>query len=75
MSIKPFIRHCTFEPEQIAVMSAAFESVCRDLGLAERTDALRELVARHIIEAAANGVLTKTALYLGAVAKFKSNLH
>jgi hypothetical protein len=44
-----------FQPEQITLMTAAFDHVCRDLGLAERDDALRDIVARAIIACAETG--------------------
>jgi hypothetical protein len=44
-----------FDPEVVAAMSAAFEETCRTLGLAERTDPLRDLVARTILECARMG--------------------
>jgi hypothetical protein len=39
----------------IEVMSAAFEDVCRTLGLAERSDPLRDMVAKKVIEFAQRG--------------------
>jgi len=42
-------------PEHIAVMTEAFEDVYRELGLAEREDPLRDIVARAIIACAQNG--------------------
>jgi hypothetical protein len=36
-------------------MASAFDEACRVLGLAERTDALRDLVAQKIIECAKTG--------------------
>ena len=45
----------TFEPEAIAIMSAAYEEVLRVLQLADRQDPITELVARKIIEVAGTG--------------------
>jgi hypothetical protein len=49
------LRNSAFEPHHIEVMTAAFEAVCRDLQLAQREDALRDLVAQAIIECAQTG--------------------
>jgi hypothetical protein len=45
----------TFDPDAVAAMSAAFEEACRALGLAERTDPLRDLVAQKVIDCARAG--------------------
>jgi len=44
-----------FEPQQVAVMTTAFEAVCAELGLAEREDPLRDIVAKAIIKCAQTG--------------------
>jgi len=44
-----------FDAETVKAMSVAFEDACRMLGLAQRTDSLRDLVARKIIECAQTG--------------------
>jgi hypothetical protein len=49
------LQSCAFEPVAIEVMSAAFEDVCRTLGLAERSDPLRDMVAKKVIEFAQRG--------------------
>jgi hypothetical protein len=46
-----------FGPEDVAVMSAAFEDTLRSLGLVDRTDPATTLVAKAIIEAARQGEL------------------
>jgi hypothetical protein len=71
MPITPFLRDRAFDPETIAAMSAAFTEACAALGLADRTDPITELVARHIIELAQTGVRTSDALYLGTMQRFK----
>ena len=55
MPLYRILQNCAFEPDRIAVMSSAFEEACRALGLAERTDPLRDLVARKVIELAQQG--------------------
>jgi hypothetical protein len=49
------LQNSAFQPEMIEVMTGAFEDACDKLGLANRTDALRDLVARKIIEVAQTG--------------------
>jgi hypothetical protein len=49
------LQNCAFEPAAIDAMSAAFEEVCRTLGLAELSDPLRDMVAKKVIEFAQRG--------------------
>ena len=72
MPITPFLRYETFDPETIESVSGAFLQACKALGLSDRADPITEVVARHIIHAAQRGIRTKTALYLSAMAEFKS---
>jgi hypothetical protein len=44
-----------FEPEDIAVISAAYYAVLADLGLSVQVDAATLLVARRVIELASEG--------------------
>ena len=44
-----------FDPDAVKAMSVAFDDACRILGLAERTDSLRDFVARKVIECAQTG--------------------
>ena len=55
MPIYRLLQNSKFEPEHVAVMTAAFEDVCRDLRLAERDDPLRDIVAKAIIDCAQTG--------------------
>ena len=55
MPIHRLLRNTSFDPEAVAMIAAAFEDVCRSLGLAERTDPLTELVAKTVIEIAQAG--------------------
>jgi hypothetical protein len=55
MAIYRLLQNSAFEPDHIAVMTEAFEDVCKELGLAERGDPLRDLVARAIIDCAQKG--------------------
>jgi hypothetical protein len=49
------LQNCAFEPAAVDAMSAAFEDVCRTLGLAELSDPLRDMVAKKVIEFAQRG--------------------
>jgi hypothetical protein len=54
----PFVRltkNGAFEPDEIRLMTAAFEDACRVLGLADPTNPWRDIVAKKIIEAAQAG--------------------
>jgi hypothetical protein len=56
MPIRPFLAGQPFDPESIATMSAALESVCKALGLAMVDDPATRLVAQKIIELTQRGV-------------------
>jgi hypothetical protein len=51
------LQDSAFEPDVIAIMTTAFEEACRELGLAERNDPLRDIVATTIIGWAQKGIL------------------
>jgi len=55
MPLYRLLQDHAFDSETITAMSTAFEDACRILGLAERTDSLRDFVARKIIECAQTG--------------------
>ena len=55
MPIYRLLQNSVFEPQQIAAMTTAFEAVCAELGLAEREDPLRDIVAKAIIKCAQTG--------------------
>ena len=53
-------------------MSAAFERVCADLRLADKSDRMNEVVAKKIIELATTGSYGDTnQLHAAVVASFK----
>ena len=56
MPIYRLLQNTTFEPEHVTLMTDAFEDVCRELRLAVREDALRDIVAKTIIECAQRGI-------------------
>jgi hypothetical protein len=59
--------HHAFGPNEIRVVSAAFEDALRELQLVDRTDPLTEMVAKSIIELAQRGVLDRAQLCRQAV--------
>jgi hypothetical protein len=50
-----FSDELTFDPEDIAVLSIAFEDTLRSLRLVKRSDPAVSIVAKHIIEIAKSG--------------------
>ena len=62
MAIYRIFKTTAFEPEAIAVMSAAYEETLRVLELADRQDPIKELVARKIIEVAGTGERNPTRI-------------
>ena len=55
MAIYRLLKDAAFDPEAISLLTSTFEDVCRELGLAQREDPLRDLVAKAIIECAEGG--------------------
>jgi|tagenome__1003787_1003787.scaffolds.fasta_scaffold20724155_2 hypothetical protein len=55
MPIDQLLEGCSFDTETIAVITEAFETACRDLGLTDRRDPITEILALKIIEAAQTG--------------------
>jgi hypothetical protein len=49
MPIRAFLAGKSFEPEAIAILNAAFEGACADLGVTDKTPHSRENVAKAII--------------------------
>ena len=62
MPLHRLLENSAFEPEHVEAMSTAFEDICRELGLAQRDDPLREFVARQVIEFARRGEREPTKL-------------
>jgi len=56
MSLHPFLDGQAFDPEAISKMSAALESVCKQLRLKMVDDAATRLIAEKIIELAQRSV-------------------
>jgi len=53
--IRLLLENSSFDPEEIAMLVAAFEDCLRALGLADRADGATEIVAREIIALAKQG--------------------
>jgi len=73
MPIRPFLADQPFDPELIAMMSAALESVCKDLGLSIVDDPATRLVARKIIELTQRGMRDATMLSAATLKEFKGD--
>ena len=57
------LQNSAFDPDTVKLLGTAFEDVCVTLGLAERSDPLRDTVARKVIEIAQTGVREPTQLH------------
>jgi hypothetical protein len=55
MTIHRLLENEAFGPDEIEVLTTAFEQALRALGLADRSDSATEIVARRIIEFAQRG--------------------
>jgi len=73
MPIRPFLAGQAFDPEIIATMSAALESVCEALGLKLVDDAATRRVAEKIVELVQRGVRDVAMLSAVALKEFKSD--
>jgi hypothetical protein len=56
MRIYHLFRDAPFDDEDIELMTSAFENVSGQLGLGRREDAIRDIVARAILECAQRGI-------------------
>ena len=71
MPLYRLLQNCAFEPATIDAMSAAFDDVCRTLGLAELSDPLRDMVAKKVIEFAQRGERDQARLAELTLAAFR----
>jgi hypothetical protein len=55
MAIYKLIANGSFGPQEIEVMSAAYESALIDLGITNRDDLVTELIAKSIVNVISNG--------------------
>ncbi len=67
MAIISFIKEKAFGPEDIEIMDAAFEHVCRVLRLSKRDDDARSTAAVIIIELMARGERNPSKLSYSAI--------
>lgn len=56
MAIYRLLQNSPLGPEEIAVLTDAYERTLRKLGLVDRNDPITELIARKVIELALRGV-------------------
>lgn len=61
------IQDVYFDDEATLAMGAAFEQACQSLQHSRRTVAVREIIAKRIIEAAKNGELDPVRLHSQAI--------
>jgi hypothetical protein len=71
MPIRPFLEGQPFDPETIAIMSAALESTCKVLGLSLVDDPATRLVAKKIIELTQRGMRDAATLSKAALKEIK----
>lgn len=55
MPIRPLLKNHAFGPDEIRVLTTAFEDTLRTLRLTNRGDPVTEIIARKIIELAQQG--------------------
>jgi hypothetical protein len=67
MPIYPLLKSGVFGPDEIEVLSNAFEAALRELKLVDRTDPVAQWVAKRIIEMAVNGERDPDRLREGAI--------
>jgi hypothetical protein len=65
--IEQLLKQQSFGPDEIKVLSTAFEEALRELRLVDRTDPATQLVAKRIIELAQQGERDPIRLREGAV--------
>jgi hypothetical protein len=56
MAIYRLLQNSPLGPEEIAILTDAYERTLRRLGLVDRNDPITELVAKKVIEMAQRGV-------------------
>jgi hypothetical protein len=71
MPLYRLLQDAAFDPEHTEAMGIAFEDACRELGLAQREDPLRDLVARQVIEFAKRGERDPEKLKAAVLAAIK----
>ena len=52
MPIREWLEGTAYDPDEVAAISAAFDGVCQELGLSDRSDAVVEIVAKAVLDVA-----------------------
>jgi hypothetical protein len=71
MPIRTFFPGKSFDPEKLAILNAAFEGACLDLGVAGRARHSREAIAKKVLELA-DGQRDQEQLRVAVVAALKA---
>jgi hypothetical protein len=56
MAIHRLLQNAPLGPEEIAVLTEAYEATLRKLGLVDRSDPITQLIAKKIIEIGQRGI-------------------
>jgi hypothetical protein len=56
MAIYRLLKNSPMGPEEISVLTAAYEQILKKLGLVDRSDPITQIVAKKIIEIGQTGV-------------------
>ena len=62
MPLNPLLQGSAFGPDDIAIITAAFESVCQQLGVRDRSDPLATVAAQAVFDAAKVGMADTNVL-------------
>jgi hypothetical protein len=73
MPIRPYLQGQAFDPDTVRVMGAAFEKVCRQLGILDKHDAVTKIVARTVIDMAQRGFRDEDSLTIAVMHEFNPN--
>jgi hypothetical protein len=53
--VGPIFKGAAFDSRETQIMALAFEKACRSLNDGEQPDLIKEIVAKHIVDAAKDG--------------------
>jgi hypothetical protein len=53
--VTPIFKGAAFDAQETQIMGSAFEKACKALNDGEQPDLIKEIVAKHIVEAAKDG--------------------
>jgi hypothetical protein len=67
MAIHRLFEQAAFGPEDIKFLAKAYDQALRELRLADRSDAMTEMVAKRIIELAQTGIRDPAKLCMLAI--------